>query len=393
MTRESYTVRPPVDDDEVAALMENHRPIFAVPVERMAGYGKLVGRENFRLITAGEKLVGGLAIVHMGQFFGGRSVPTYGIAAVGIAAQVRGRGAATELMRQTIREAYERGCPLSTLYPATQPVYRYAGYEQAGCLYEITLPLDTVNMRNRSLNVRPIEEGDVETIKRVYTESVQHCNGPLDRGHYIWSRVFKPREGQADGFLVERDSRCEGYLYYIRREGGRIFYNLKCTDLVALTPEAGRRLLTFLADHRSLAEEAVIFRSPADPMWALLAEQTCRVKLEMQWMIRINDVVKALEGRGYPTGLNSEIHLEVADDLNEANHGRFVLRIADGEGKVERGGEGRLQIDIRGLAALYSGYRSPQQLSTAGLLKAEPADMVAAAGAFAGTGPWMAEQF
>ena len=393
MTQAHFIVRPPADEEEVAALMENHRPIFAVPVERMAGYGKLVGQENFRLITDRDKLVGGLAIVHMGQFFGGKSVPTYGIAAVGIAAGARGSGAATELMRQTMREAREKGCPLSTLYPATQPVYRYAGYEQAGCRFEITLPLNTINMRDRDLNIRPIEEGDIESIKRVYTESVRNGNGGLDRGHYIWSRVFKPRDGEADGFLVERDGQVEGYIYYVRKLGGGIFYNLACTDLVALTPEAGRRLLTFLADHRSLAEEVVFYRSPSDPILGLLTEQSCRIRLDMLWMLRVTDVAGALEARGYASGVNCELHLEVHGDFIEANNDRFILKIADGAAKVTRGGKGRIEIDIRGLAALYAGHRTPQQLAATDLLKGQPADLSPNAGAFAGPAPWMADQF
>lgn len=388
-----YAVRPPQNKEEVDALLENHRPIFDVPAERIQAYGDLVGQENFRIILADGKLVGGLAIVHMGQFFGGNSVPTWGIAAVGVAPSVRGKGAATELMQAVMREAYEKGCPLSTLYPATQPLYRYAGYEVAGCLYDITLPLDVINMRDRSLNVRPIEEGDIEAIKHVYTQSVRHGNGPLDRGDYLWKRVFKPREGEADGFLVERDGEVEGYIYYIRRQGGKIFYSLRASDLAAITPEAGRRLLSFLADHRSLADQISLYHPSTGPIWNLLPEQSCQVRLDTQWMLRVTHVIKALEMRGYAAGMTGELHLEIHGDFIEENNGRFVLQVADRRGKVTPGGEGRLKVHIRGLAALYSGHRTARQLMIADLLEGEPADLDIAEGIFAGPSPWMCDQF
>ena len=60
---------------------------------------------------------------------------------------------------------------------------------------------------------------------------------------------------------------------------------------------------------------------------------------------------------------------------------------------VKPGGEGRLQLDVRGLAPLYTGYLSPQALRAAGLLDGPEADLRSAAAAFAGPVPWMREGF
>ena len=50
-------------------------------------------------------------------------------------------------------------------------------------------------------------------------------------------------------------------------------------------------------------------------------------------------------------------------------------------------------MDVRGLAALYSGYASPRALKALGLLEASDADLAKLAVAFSGATPWMPERF
>jgi predicted acetyltransferase len=113
----------------------------------------------------------------------------------------------------------------------------------------------------------------------------------------------------------------------------------------------------------------------------------------MDWLLRIVDVCGALAARGYPQGAEVEVHLEVRDTLLPANDGRFVLTIANGQGEVREGGRGGLRVDVRGLATLYSGHLSPEELRATGLLDGEPRDLAAAALAFAGPAPWMPDMF
>lgn len=43
-----------------------------------------------------------------------------------------------------------------------------------------------------------------------------------------------------------------------------------------------------------------------------------------KWMVRVVDAPKALTERGYPAGLDGELHIEFRDDLLPSNDGRFV---------------------------------------------------------------------
>ncbi len=119
-------------------------------------YINQVGMENLRLIRQSEQIVGGLATIPMGQWYGGQCVPMMGIAAVGIAPQYRGTGAAIALMQHTLNELHAKGIPISALYPATQRLYRKAGYEQGGnrCSWEI--PTASIQIREQPLPVQPV---------------------------------------------------------------------------------------------------------------------------------------------------------------------------------------------------------------------------------------------
>ncbi len=110
-------------------------------------------------------------------------------------------------------------------------------------------------------------------------------------------------------------------------------------------------------------------------------------------MLRVIDVSTALEKRGYPLGMETELHLEVRDNLLPENNGKFVLAVASGRGEVTRGGKGELQLDVRGLAPLYTGLFTPLQLQLTGQMEATQIAKLSATQIFAGSQPWMPDFF
>src|SRR5687767_14511937 len=119
MTSKPFHIGPPRSAKELSALSDIIAPIFNFPREQAGRYEKQIGSKNFRVIKSGSTMLGGLALIPMGQFFGGRSVPMTGVAAVGTAPEHRGSGAASALMRATLQEMHAQSIALSTLYPAT----------------------------------------------------------------------------------------------------------------------------------------------------------------------------------------------------------------------------------------------------------------------------------
>ncbi|XXF76693.1 GNAT family N-acetyltransferase [Myxococcaceae bacterium GXIMD 01537] len=386
----------PIRDEERNAAADILSQAFGLPLEdslfRMRRAADTGGQQY--LLKEDGQVAATVAMVPMGQWFGGRRVPTVGIAAVGVAPERRGRGTATRLMQEAMRVAHAQGAPLSTLYPSTQPLYQRVGFEQAGGYFEIRVPVANLALGERALSLRPIQDSDQEAIRACYTRHAERQQGWLDRTRYMWTRAVQPIGETAYGYLVEGSEGVEGYLYLVRRKhANAIALDIALTDFVALTPRAGRRLLSFLGDHRSVAHDVTWRGGPQDALLMLLPEQTFEVKHLYHWMVRVLDVGAALEARGYPVGLSGALHLEVSDDLFPENHGRFVLEVDAGGARVRRGGDGRLRLDVRALAPLYTGLYPPAALHAVGRIEGDEASLRLASALFSGPMPAMPELF
>jgi predicted acetyltransferase len=386
----------PQGERELAAVLDIVAQAFATPPEEMRGWPQKLeaGAAQLRVLREGGTVAASLVQIPMGQWFSGRRVPMVGIGAVGVAPARRGQGTATRLMQASLRELRGQGVPLVCLYPATQPLYRRVGFEQAGSRFEIRVQLSGLDFQARTLSSRPVEESDLPALHDVYRRFAQRQQGWLDRSPHLWNRVTHPKGETAYGYLVEGSAGVEGYLYLTRRLLPRdLKQELNLTDLVALTPAAGRRLLRFIGDHRSLATEVVWRGGPVDPILFLLREQTYQLKHLFHWMLRVLDVRTALQARGYPAGLSGALHLEVDDDLFPENRGRFVLEVEGGEAEVRPGGDGDIRLHVRTLAALYSGFLSPHALQLAGALEADETSLRTATALFSGPPPAMPDMF
>lgn len=292
-----------------------------------------LGWENFRMLRRDGKVAGGLGIISFGHWFGGQSVPAGGITVVGVAPSQRGKGAALAMMVSALREQRQRGLVVSSLYPATQTLYRRAGYEIAGSRHELRLALRDIPPGKHECDVRPLEPRDAEAVADLYQRRAVGSSGPLDRNAFIWRRVREPRDGVARGFMMQRGNKPLAYLFYRQKPQDHGF-DMMVTDMACADAEGAQALLSFLGDHRSMGHEAFWFGVPSDPLLARLPEQRYRSRLFMHWMLRIVDVAGALAARGYPDGLKAQLAMEVRDPQLPENQGRYDLEIVDGRAIV-----------------------------------------------------------
>jgi predicted acetyltransferase len=390
---DSVHVRPLQGDAEVDDYAEILSTCFASPVDEARDWIAAGGLEHVRVAAAEEGMRGGLLVVPMGQFFGGQSVAMTGIAGVGVPPEHRGLSVAAALMRSTLNELAEKGVPLSALFASTSALYRSVGYELAGSRFRVRLRARDVSVRERTLPLRRAHASDAHAVERAYGRYAAQLTGYLDRGPYIWGRVRKPLGIAAKGYVVEVDGEVEGYVLFNARRTRSVRQDIVCSDLVALTSRAGRRLLTLLADLRSLCDDIAWCAGPADALLLELPDHEYRMELVEHWMLRIANVECALRARGYPASCRGELHLEVRDTTIPLNQGRYVLAIEHGRAEIRRGGTGALVLDVRALAALYSGFLPPEALRRAGLLAGTVEALALARDVFAGPAPAMSDSF
>src|SRR5687767_15868830 len=117
-----------MNEDERELVLDLWQQAFNAPRGRI----QASPAEDIRVAVVDGTTAAALRIYRFGHFFGGRSVPAVGIGGVATAAHARGKGLAETLVTETLRELRGAGFAISTLYPATVPLYRRCGYEYAG---------------------------------------------------------------------------------------------------------------------------------------------------------------------------------------------------------------------------------------------------------------------
>ena len=340
MTELLYDAMRPSEEEELAGVLGR---TFAFPPADAGQWFDLAGREHIRVVRSRRGIEGGLIMLPMAQAFGGAWVPMVGIAGVGVRADARRGGVASFLMRRTIAEIGERGA-LSTLYASNAPLYRKAGYEAAGARFRGHLSPREITERTRELDVFEIDATHETFARELYCKVAVRRNGHLDRGRYIWSRLHGVRFGsQALGLALVGPDGVEGYVFY-RQKRAEIFYSLEVTDWIAATPRAHRQLWTTLADLGTMVEDIVFPTAPHDPILLAHPDPRCAIEHLENWMLRIADVPRALEARGWPVGPRTQLALRVHDDGVSGNDRHFLLDIADGQCRVEPGGSGEIEI-------------------------------------------------
>ena len=391
MTLEFSSVADGATESELQQLISQTFPGLGPDWKIWSGR---IGRENLRVIRRGEQVLGGLAFYKLGQWFGGQSLPMAGIAGVAVAPEYRTAGIAAELMVSMLRDLYDQGIPISTLYASTQRLYRKVGYEHGGTAYVHQLPLGAIGRRDSVLPMHRVTAETRAPFEHLAETRARVTNGNLQRSDGMWDRLFFFRDKFCYAYLIGDPENPQGSLvYYHGTLDEHGYFDLHVRDMVAVTPQAAETLWSFFYGHRSMSG-SVFWCGPAnDPLLGLPGEAPFRVDDPHRWMLRIVDVPKALCLRGYPEGVDGELHLAIEDSVIPQNNARFVLRVASGQATVEPGGRGELQCAIGGLACLFSGVIPAKQLHILGLLDASETALQIANRLFSGPEPWMPDMF
>ncbi len=393
MSSGQFEYRIPADSTEVQQFGQVLAQCFNSPPNEESVYLSRIGSENVRILCDRGRVIGGLGLLQLGQWYGGACVPMVGIAAVGIAPDYRGKGAAIALMQNMLKELHAKGTPLSVLFSAAQPLYRKAGYEQAGTLCTWEIATSSIELRDALLPIEPISLDPTE-FAALYQQQAQQINGFLDRNSAIWQGLLESQKDISPyAYRLGTVAQPEGYII-VWQQPESDHNRLVVKDWVMLTPTAIRRFWSFLAAHRSQIEMIQWRSAPIDPLTLFLPEQNnVKIRSLTRWMLRIVNVRQALEIRKYPKGIEAELHFEIQDPLLPANEGKLILTVANGIGTVTSGGRGDLQIEVSSLSPLYTGLFSPRQLQGCDRLTATDSALTIAAQLFAGSPPWMPDAF
>jgi predicted acetyltransferase len=366
---------------------------------------------------AGREPVGAAMLHDMRQYWLGNPVRCAGVGAVKVAPEHRGAGIGRLLMTELLDLIAERGYPLSTLFPATAPIYRSLGWELAGAKHEFTIPargLRELQPPDPQAAAQPqpaprITKATPDDATRVIAAIGRSHRKARDAGPITWDEGFVSQwlsrpdryaylaEGAetadgADG--ADGDDSADGFAAYRWADGDT--RELWVERVHATTPRALRALWSVIASNASVTRTVRGWTAPGDPFWWLTAERDATISRRSMWMLRVVDVPAAIAARGFPPGVSASVPLQINDNARPANAGRWLLTVADGKGALIPNGSvpspDPLTLGPRGVAALYAGI-SVATLRMSGLASGgTPHDGALLDAAFAAT-PFMVDDF
>ncbi|WP_308170029.1 GNAT family N-acetyltransferase [Acrocarpospora catenulata] len=315
-------------------------------VEPFLAEGRVLG------IFDGPRLTGTARINPYRQWWHGRELSMGGVASVTVLPEDRGRGVGRQLMLAAIDRAVELGHLVSALYPATTHLYRRLGWEHAGAQLIATLPAEAVRTIGVTEPVKlrrmgPDDAAELLAVAaRVHTAT--RASGPLgwdERTTRLW--------------LEDEDDFCylaeDGFVVY-RWDG----QDIEIDNLVAGSEATARALWSLVGSSATIAKKITACVAPDDPIFWMLRERGKSDDVRaVRWMFRLLDLVKAVEGRGYPAAVTAAAVVQVQDPERPANTGGWRIEVTGGAGTaIPTASADGPRLSINGMSALYAGVPS-----------------------------------
>ena len=180
---------------------------------------------------------------------------------------------------------------------------------------------------------------------------------------------------------------------YVNFQQARSADHIRVRDMVALNSKCAERLLRFFYDHRTVIDTISWNGPPNDPMRLLMEEQEVKIAYSRDWMLRIIDIKKAIESRGYPKDIKTTLTLNYEDPILPQNSGTWTIEVSEGKGLVSKSNLPGLTLGPRGLAPLYTSYLSAFDIKNMGLIEGSSDELAKASLIFSGPKPWIGDQF
>ena len=287
---------------------------------------------------------GGLPVAMAGSLpmtvrIGGRALPAHGLLDVAVDLRHRGRGVARGLLGRLLTDERASGSAVSLVHPAAPLFYRCLGYEAVGCL------------ELREVARAVVENAAADPTVRLRGPRVgEDVLGPLSRHLEGALSPAPPADDGVRDVVLERAGRVVGMLRLERLPGRLVVHFLRAADagawatalaaLGAEAAEADARIEVWGGRNDDLAR-----RLPGRPQ-----VRECSMP-----MLRVVDVVRALEGRGWPDDVEGRWHLDVTDSLAPAGTGTWALTLEGGRARVRTSAERGVPVSPPRLAQLVAG--------------------------------------
>ncbi len=331
--------------------------------------------ENGRLLTS-------LVDIPFTMRANGNAMPLCGVSTVGTFPEYRRQGLVRRIHTQAFSHMREQGQAVAALWASQAAIYQRYGYAQATVMRSYTIDTTDIAFHDGDNGHGHVERFDVaggyDAAKAVYIRFIANRMCYLHRARALWDfNAFEARD--ADGMIhiaisYDTDDAPNGYVIYTLR-ADKVDHvarpqEIVVRDLVWTSLDAYRSLWHWIARHDLVGRVRWDTAPVDDPAFELFVEPRMLhvVDREGAWF-RVVDVARALESRGYDEF--GEISIGIAsDDLAPWNVSTFALEASPEGAHVSAGnGSGDLQMTVKTLSSLYTGFRTARELAAWGMIE------------------------
>jgi predicted acetyltransferase len=318
-------------------------------------------------------------LLSLEAWFGGVRVPVGGVASVGVAPEARGHGLARALLEHLHAESKERGDAATLLYAFRQGFYAPEGYAPVTPSRRLALSPRSIPRAwahdEPGCVVHAASGADRTGLERVYEQVAALQTGWIARSARFWER--KLSHERRHWFVLDRRGSVAGYVAWtLAQDEPHAATTLVVQELVALDDDGRRRLLGLVGSQRDQVTEIQIDVDARDPLdralvdldrerWGTESLEHCLGALVGGPMVRVADVTRAFEARGYPR--DGELDIVVDDSTGDAAGSSVPALHLEA-----RGGRGRVGL-ARGGPSIRLGRAALGAVLYGGLLPSEGA--------------------
>jgi predicted acetyltransferase len=394
MTTEDLRFRAATADD-LDRVLEIHMSAF--PDERTVDerrrnftasrFGSL---DDLVVAERGDDIVGQAFLFPLESWFGGRAVPMGAVASLAIALEARGQGVGTALLGQLHVASDVRGDALTMLYAFRQRFYARLGYGTSSSRRRLAIDPASIPSSWRALargRVRRARGEDKAAMRAAYTRAAGKTSGWLTRSDAFWDRHLA-RERRH--FLVAEQLGRTGVAGYVAfelvQEEAHAATSITVDEIVADDDVTRLALIGALAAMRDQVAEIELEVDAEDPLELALVDSDRRrfgtglVEHDLGTlvggpMVRIDDVPRAIEARGYAAdgAFDIVIHAPEGEGNGAGDEIAVSVRVDGGRAEVSsaRGASASLRTSRAVLASLLYGGLAPSDAVRLGLADAD----------------------
>lgn len=350
-------IRYGIDDIERAKAI--WRENFTDSEEEIDFYFKTIYRDkNFSMLEENGEIKASLHENPYDIYFNKNILPSFYIVAVAVSPEYRGKGYMRKLLNHSLKNALSNNRDIVFLSPINSEIYSSFGFGYISGLEHYELKLEDIpfNSINRDIEIKKAGEEDFNSIIELYNKKMKNTNIYLERDKEYFNRIKAEIENENGKIYVfYREKRIAGYLMCYFREEEIFVREFFYSDI-----EIAKTMLAFIKTFKEYYPNLKVATPQGSNFNFLFPNQLKIGKKENPFIlariINVKNMISYLDIKGI------NFNVKVRDNIIDENNGVFSIEEDGSVKKLDNIDGWNVDIDIRDLATLVSGYISIDEL-------------------------------